>query len=127
MREPDYFPVHPYKETGAARLGRIRRQGAGRMRALRERWRLSGRPDPAVLDRAIVDAVRDLLVAELEGMRLATLIDPERLIRRTAGHLVERSRADREAGRDAPLYDKREVASALEARLLRAPKASVTL
>lgn len=126
MREPSYHPVHAYKETGAARLGRIRRQGAGRMREMRQRWRDVGRPDPATLDRAVVDALRDLLLREPEGYRLATFVDPQALVLETARHLVERSERAREAGRDVVVYRREEVAAALQARLLQPPKAGVT-
>ncbi|UYW24815.1 hypothetical protein OKC48_16200 [Methylorubrum extorquens] len=122
MREPDYAPVHAYLETGGARLKRVRRQTADRMRAMRARWKETGRPDPATLDRAIVDAVRDILLREPEGMRLATLIDPEELLRETARQLVERSRLEQAAGREAVVYDRNATIIELQIRLLQRPK-----
>lgn len=125
MIEPSYPPVHAYLETGGARLKRIQRQAATRMRAMRSRWRTLGRPEPATLDRAIVDALRDILLSSHEGKRLATFVDPEALLLKTAGQLVERSERAREQGRDVVVYDRAEVAGALQARLLTAPKRGV--
>lgn len=122
MREPGYHPVHSYRETGGARLRRHRRQAAARMTAMRARWREAGRPDPATLDRAVADAVRDLLLRAPAGKRLATFIDPEELLRETARHLVERSERSAARGRDVVVYKREEVSDALQARLLKAPR-----
>ena len=69
MREPSYHPAQSYLETGARRIGRIRRQTANRMRDMRQHWKNIGRPDPATLDRAIVDALRDSILSAPEGAR----------------------------------------------------------
>lgn len=122
MRETSYSPVHSYLETGARRIGRIRRQTAGRMRTMRQHWRDIGRPDPATLDRAIVDALRDELLAAPEGARLSTPVDPEALLRGVARKLVERSQADREAGKEGVVYVMQEVVVGLQVRLLQRPK-----
>lgn len=122
MNEPGYHPAHPHRETGGARLKRHRRQAAARMTAMRARWREAGRPDPATLDRAIVDAVRDLLLQAPEGKRLATFLDPEAILRETARHLVERSERSAARGRDVVVYRNAEVSDALQSRLLRAPR-----
>ncbi len=127
MRDTGYYPVHAYQETGAARIGRIRRQTAARQRELRQRMRDAGRPDPATLDRAIVDALRDILTGEPEGYQLATFIDPKSLLLETARCLVERTQRDREAGRDVVPFKREQVASALQSRLLERPRRSVTL
>ncbi len=121
-----YSTPYAHQETGAARIGRIRRQTASRQREMRARWRAAGRPDPATLDRAIVDAVRDILLREPEGYALATFIDPKTLLLETARCLVERTQRDREAGRDVIPYRREEVASALQARLLDRPRRGVT-
>lgn len=123
MRQTDYYPAHAYKETGAARVGRIRRQTAGRMRELRQRWRDEGRPDPATLDRAIADAVRDALLATVVDGRTASSISVREILLRISGQLVERSRRDAEAGRDVVIYDRKAVAEAVHKRLLQAPRA----
>ncbi|AMB45074.1 hypothetical protein [Methylobacterium sp. AMS5] len=124
MRPLEYAPVHAYKETGAARVGRIRRQTAGRMRELRQRWRDEGRPDPATLDRAIADAVRAALLASVVNGKTASSIPVREILLRISGQLVARSRRDSEAGRDVVVYDKRAVADAVHKRLLQAPRAS---
>ncbi len=123
MRQTDYYPAHAYKETGAARVGRIRRQTAGRMRGLRQRWKDEGRPDPATLDRAIADAVRDALLATVVDGRTARSIPVREILIRISGQLVARSRRDAEAGRDVVVYDKKAVAEAVHRRLLQAPRA----
>ena len=125
MREPSYHPAHSYMETGARRIGRIRRQTANRMRDLRQRWRDVGRPDPATLDRAVVDALRDAVHAlVVDGVVVGTL-DPADIIRRTAHQLVERTQRAKEAGKEGVVYDRNEVADALRLRLLSPPKAGV--
>lgn len=123
MREPSYHPVHAHRETGAARVGRIRRQTAGRMRDLRQRWREEGRPDPATLDRAIADAVRDALLATVVDGRTARSIPVREILLRISAQLVARSRRDAEAGRDVVVYDRKAVAEAVHKRLLQSPRA----
>lgn len=121
MREPGYHPVHAHRETGGARLKRTRWQTADRMVSMRARWREAGRPDPATLDRAIVDAIRAILMREPEDKRMATFIDPDALILETGRHLIERSEKAKAKGRDVTVYRRTEVAKALQARLLAAP------
>lgn len=122
MRDLAYHPAHAYLETGARRLGRIRRKTADRMASMRERWREAGRPDPATLDRAIVDAVRDLLLAAPEGKRLVSHLDPEAILLQTARHLVERSERSAARGREVTVYRREAVSEALQNRLLSRPK-----
>lgn len=122
MRETAYYPVHAHRETGAARVGRIRRQTAGRMRELRQRWKDEGRPDPATLDRAIADAVRASILASVVDGKTASSIPVKGILLRIGGQLVARSRRDSEAGRDVVVYDKRAVAEAVHKRLLQVPK-----
>lgn len=122
MRETSYYPGHAYLETGARRIGRIRRQTAERNRSMRERWREEGRPDPATLDRAIVDALRSMLLAAPEGQRLSTPIDPSALLLETARYLVERTERSKARGRDVTIFKKEPVAQVLQSRLLEGPK-----
>ena len=122
MRETSYHPAHSYLETGARRIGRIRRQTANRMRDMRQRWKDIGRPDPATLDRAVVDALREAIQSLVVDGAVVGTVDPADVIRRTASHLVERTQRAREAGRDVVVYDRGEVADALWQRLLAPPK-----
>ncbi|WP_156647722.1 hypothetical protein [Methylobacterium sp. Leaf87] len=85
--------------------------------ATRERRAEAGRPDPATLDRAIADAVRDCLAAAPSGRRLATPLDPERIIRAAAVELLRRSHRAMEAGKLAVIYKPEAVAAALANRL----------
>lgn len=126
MRDPGYHPVHAYKESGAARIGRVRRQGAARQRGLRERWRAEGRPEPGTLDRAIADALRDAVLATVVDGRTAPTVRIEDVTRRIGAALVDRSRRAYEEGRDVVLYDREAVADAIWKRLLQPPKSAVT-
>lgn len=126
MTETSYFPVHSYVETGARRLNRIRRQGAVRMRALRHRWKEAGRPEPGTLDRAIVDGLRDAMLATVVDGVARGPIYPQDLLLRVAAQLVERTEAAQAAGRETVVYDRQAVADALWARLLVPPKRRVT-
>ena len=122
MRETSYHPAHSYLETGARRIGRIRRQTADRMRDMRQRWRDAGRPDPQTLDRAVVDALREAIQSLVVDGAVVGSVSPQDIIRRTASHLVERTQRAKEAGRDTVVYDRKEVADALWQRLLAPPK-----
>ncbi|SFM84648.1 hypothetical protein [Methylobacterium pseudosasicola] len=122
MRDTSYHPVHAYLETGARRIGRIRRQTADRNRSMRARWREEGRPDPATLDRAIVDALRAMLLSAPEGQRLSTPLDPGALLLETARHLVERTERSKARGRDVTVFKREAVSETLQSRLLEAPK-----
>jgi|GEM_PF-1270626 len=123
MRTDGYHCTHAYTERGAARPNRIRRQTAGRMRDLRARKRAEGRPDPAALDRAIVDALRDAIAGTVRDGVARGAIDPQGVILRIAEHLRSRSERAAAAGKEAVVYRREAVAEAIHQRLL-APKAS---
>lgn len=123
MRNASYHPVHAYAERGPARPARVRRQTAGRMRDLRARQRAEGRPDPAALDRAIADALRDAIAATVQGGVARGAIDPQAVILGIAEHLRARLERARAAGKEAVPYRREAVAEAIHQRLL-APKSS---
>ena len=122
MRDTGYYTTHAYAERGPARPGRIRRQTAGRMRDLRARQREAGRPDPAALDRAIADALRDAIAATVQDGVARGAIDPHGVILRIAEHLRSRSERAAAAGKETVIYKREAVAEAIHQRLL-APKA----
>ncbi|MCJ2078779.1 hypothetical protein MKK68_24585 [Methylobacterium sp. E-016] len=122
MRDPGYHPFHSYLERGSARPARVRRQTAGRMRDLRARQRETGRPDPAALDRAIVDAFRDAIAGSVRGGATRWDIDPMGLVLGIAEHLRARSERAILAGKVGIVYQREAVAEAIHLRLL-APKA----
>lgn len=124
MRETSYYPGHAYLETGAKRIGRIRRQTADRMASMRERWRAEGRPDPATLDRAIADALRDAIASTVREGVTHGPIDPQAILVGVARQLVGRTEAARDAGREGVVYRRDAVADALWKRLLQPRKAS---
>ncbi len=123
MRQTDYYPAHAYKETGAARVGRIRRQTAGRMRELssaggtraartRRPWTVRS-PTPCGMP----------FSQRSSTARTASAIPVREILLRISGQLVARSRRDAEAGRDVVVYDKKAVAEAVHKRLLQSPRA----
>lgn len=118
MRETSYAPVHAYLEAGPARLGRIRRQTAGRMRTLRARLADEGRPDAAALDRAIVDALRDAIAKTVRDGATQGGVYPKDLVVGVAEHLRERSERARKAGRKAVVYKSQAVGDAIYERIL---------
>lgn len=79
-------PVHAYRCTGPAKRSRIRRLGAARQRALRQRRKEAGRPSPEALDRAIVDALREMLMRHEDSLRRP--IDPALLLGLTKTRLL---------------------------------------
>lgn len=113
-------------ETGAQRLARQRRANAGYQRDLRARRAAAGCPDPDVLDRAIVDAIRDAIVRAPAGTRLQATVVPQDLVNAIGRALMARSARAVEAGRDSPVYSARAVADALQDRLLKPGKAGLT-
>jgi hypothetical protein len=85
--------------------------------AVRQRRAEEGRPDPALLDRAIADAVRSCLAAAPAGRRLATAINPEAILKASACALLRRSLKAQQAGKQAIVYRPEAVARALAERL----------
>lgn len=88
------------------------------MRRQRERWRDEGRPDPATLDRAIADALREAIAATVRDGVTSGPVDPQAVIVGAARQLVERTEAARDAGREGIVYRREAVADALWKRLL---------
>ncbi|KST61180.1 hypothetical protein AO398_00375 [Methylobacterium sp. GXS13] len=124
MRETFHIPTPAHPETGARRIGRIRRQTADRMASMRDRWRAEGRPDPATLDRAIADALRDAIAATVREGVTSGPVDPQAILRGVARQVVGRTEAARDAGREGVVYRREAVADALWKRLLQPKKAS---
>lgn len=120
MRQPDYAPVHPYLEAGSAQPSRIRRQTAGRMKALRARLADDGRPDAAALDRAIVDALRDAIARTVRDGGTQGGVFPEEIVVGVAEHLRRRAERARRAGRKAVVYRSQAVGDAIFERILAA-------
>ena len=118
------FPTQPYayQETGSRRIGRIRRQAARRMSSMRERWRNEGRPDPATLDRAIADALRDAIASTVREGVTCGPVDTQAILVGVARQLVERTEAARDAGREGVVYRREAVADALWKRLIQPAK-----
>lgn len=82
----------------------------------RERRRDAGRPEPAILDRAIADALRSYLS---RGDRsLARPLEPVALLKTVRDHLLLRNLRLEKAGREPVVYDPAEVVQALKERLL---------
>ncbi|BCM83805.1 hypothetical protein [Methylobacterium indicum] len=108
--------------TGAARTSRRRAVARDRKRRQRASEAERGRPDLMVLDRAIVDALRALLLSAPGGERYTRAIRPEALILAVGAHLVKRSIQDRAAGRAVVAYKREEVAAAIESRLFSTPR-----
>lgn len=107
--------------TEAERVARERNLGRDRKRGLRQRARDAGRPDPATVDRAIVEAVRSFYAATPECVRP---IDPKALLRAAALQLMRRAQAAYDAGEDAVPYSREAVAEVLYARLAAPAKAA---
>ncbi|GJE74955.1 hypothetical protein BGCPKDLD_1529 [Methylorubrum suomiense] len=121
MREPGYVPAHAYLEAGPARAGRIRRQGAGRMATRRARLAVEGRPDAATLDKAIVDALREVIAATVRDGATEGGVYPKDILVGVAEKLRERTQRARKAGRKAVVYKAEAVGDAFYERVL-APK-----
>ncbi|MCK2057217.1 hypothetical protein [Methylobacterium sp. 37f] len=96
---------------------KIRQQNRVAQKVTRERRAEAGRPDPATLDRALADALRDCMAAAPTGRRLATALDPERIIRAAAVALLRRSHKALKAGKAPIVYRAEAVAAALANRL----------
>lgn len=123
MREPSYHPTHAYLEAGPARPGRVRRQAANRMAALRARLAEEGRPDAAALDRAIVDALREAIAKTVKDGATQGGVYPAEIVLGVAEHLHARSKRAKRAGRTPIVYRAEAVADAIHQRIL-APKAA---
>jgi len=100
----------------AERVARIRTQSRERKRAERDRRRDARRPDPAVLDRAIADALRSYLTRI--DRPLTRPIDPVALLKTVRDHLLLRNLRLEKEGREPIIYDPQQVVDALKERLL---------
>ncbi|MCJ2124572.1 hypothetical protein [Methylobacterium sp. J-077] len=109
----------PYRGTAAARRERLRKMNAGHQRLVRERRREAGEPDPGLLDRAIVDALRSVLLRCENSV--SRPIDPRLVLALTREHLLQRCARAREADPEAPVYDGAAVANAVIRRGIRTP------
>ncbi|KAB1071161.1 hypothetical protein [Methylobacterium planeticum] len=98
----------------AERIAHARDLGRDRKRAERERARDAGRPDPATVDRAIVEAVRSFFSADPQSVRP---IAPDALLRVAALQLLRRAHAAHDAGAEPIHYTREAVSEALYARL----------
>lgn len=96
------------------------------MRDLRARQRAEGRPDPAALDRAIADALRDAIAATVQCGIARGAIDPQSVILGIAEHLRARSERAAAAGKKAVVYRREAVSEAIYDRLLAPKPAAVT-
>ncbi|WP_375453437.1 hypothetical protein [uncultured Methylobacterium sp.] len=108
------------RSTASGRIARTRRENAGRQRLVRERRREAGEPDPGLLDRAIVDALRSILLRCEDSV--SRPIDPKLVLHLTREHLVLRATRAKDADPDAPPYNGAAVAEALRRRLFEKPK-----
>lgn len=114
-------------ETGGQILARRRRGNARHQRDLRDRRAAAGQPDPDLLDRAIVAALRDAILAAPVGSRLTTAILPEGVVVAVGRALMARSAKAQTEGGHGPVYDARAVADALQNRLLKPGRRALTL
>lgn len=105
----------------AERVARMRDLGRKRKRAERERAKGAGRPIPATVDRAVVDAVRAFLARDPSGSRP---IQPDALVRTIALQLLRRSHRARADGAGAVRFTREGVEAALKERLLTPGKPS---
>ncbi|GAB6842679.1 hypothetical protein HNR00_003250 [Methylorubrum rhodinum] len=80
------------------------------------RRRDAGRPEPAILDKAIADALRSFL--SRDDHSLTRPLNPAALLRTVQEHLLLRSVRAEKAGREPVVYDPRQVVGALKERLL---------
>ena len=110
---------HP-RSTGPGRAVRLRREAAGRQQAVRDRRRESGEPDPGLLDRVLVDALRSIFLRCPDSLLLP--IEPSLVLSLAREHLLLRSKRAHEIDPDAPVYNGAAVAEALRRRLLEPPK-----
>jgi hypothetical protein len=109
-------------ETLEEAVASARTSWAKTKRAERERARESGRPETGVLDRAIVEALRETILASPPGQRLSREISVEKLIRAVGALLLRRVHEAHEAGADPLGYTREGVAAAIEDRLFRPAK-----
>lgn len=117
---PERLAARYTRSTASGRLARVRRENAGRQRLVRERRREAGEPDPALLDRAIVDALRSILLRCEDSV--SRPVDPKLILHLTREHLVLRATRAKDADAEAPPYNGTAVAEALRRRLFEKPK-----
>lgn len=98
----------------AERIAHQRDLGRRKKAGQRQRQREAGRPDPATIDRAIVEAVRSFFQADPQSVRP---IAPDALLRVAALQLLRRAHAAHEAGAEPILYTREAVSEALYSRL----------
>lgn len=82
----------------------------------RGRRRDAGRPEPAILDRAIADALRSYL--SRDDRPLTRPIDPVALLKTVRDHLLLRNLRLEKEGREPIVYDPQQVVDAMKERLL---------
>ena len=109
-------------ETLDEALRSARSTWARTKRAERERARDSGRPEVGVLDRAIVEALRETILRTPAGERLEREIRVDKLCRAIGALLLRRVHEASEAGAEPLGYTKEGVATAIEDRLFRHAK-----
>ncbi|WP_156394085.1 hypothetical protein [Methylobacterium sp. Leaf94] len=100
--------------SAAAREREANRVAQAETRARRAQ---AGRPDPAVLDRAIADALAQVIARAPQGYRLATPLDAEAILWAAAEALRDRTERAIAAGKPTVVYRREAVAAALAARL----------
>jgi hypothetical protein len=109
-------------ETLEEAVASARTSWARTKRAERERAREGGRPETGVLDRAVVEALRETILATPPGQRLGREIVVEKLVRAVGALLLRRVHEAHEAGAEPLGYTKEGVAAAIEDRLFRPAK-----
>lgn len=105
----------------AERVARQRQLGTSRKRTERERRRDSGRPDLNALDRAVVEAVRAIIIHTAPEGQMERSIPVDLLVRTIGSRLFQRAREAYKAGAEPLGYTREGVAAAIDARLFQPP------
>ncbi|WP_244008838.1 hypothetical protein [Methylobacterium sp. J-068] len=117
---PENVAARYYRGTAAAHRARLRRQNAGHQRLVRERRRDAGEPDPGLLDRCIVDALRSVLLRCEDSV--SRPVDLRLVLSLTREHLLIRSIRAQKLDPSTPAYDGEVVMAAIRKRLFMKPK-----